>query len=73
MDVLKTHLIAEGRLSDAHIHFILNGATEILRAEETLLDVEAPLTGTAIVRHQTSHQPFLAQFAGTSTVSFTTS
>jgi len=47
LDFLKQHLIAEGRLSDEQAMFLVTTATEILKNEDTLIDIDAPLTGTA--------------------------
>lgn len=44
LETLKTHLFAEGRLHEDHIFYLINTATEILRNEDTLIEVEAPLT-----------------------------
>ena len=46
LDFLKQHLIAEGRLSDDQAMFLVTSATEILKNEDTLIDIDAPLTGT---------------------------
>lgn len=45
-DVLKQHFVLEGRISDECALKIINDATAILRAEKTMLDIEAPVTGT---------------------------
>lgn len=42
---LKQHFFREGRLSEAQAISILQKATEILRDEPNLLEVEAPVTG----------------------------
>ncbi|KAJ7201571.1 serine/threonine-protein phosphatase 2B catalytic subunit A1 [Mycena pura] len=41
---LKNHLYREGRLSEEQALFILTGATEILRQEPNVLNVDAPIT-----------------------------
>ena len=43
---LKNHFYREGRVSEEHAMYILDKATEILRAEPNLLYVDAPVTGT---------------------------
>eukprot|EP01137_Pigoraptor_chileana_P007312 Opistho-2@52744 len=43
-DVLKKHFMAEGRLSQEAASRIIADGTAILRAEETLLSVDAPIT-----------------------------
>lgn len=44
LEKLKTHFFNEGRLETRHAAFILKAATEILRKEGTVLDLDAPLT-----------------------------
>lgn len=41
---LKNHLYREGRLSEEHAMFIIEKATEVLKAEPNLLSVDAPVT-----------------------------
>lgn len=43
---LKNHFYREGRISEEHATYILEKATELLRAEPNLLYVDAPVTGT---------------------------
>ena len=47
LDFLKQHLTAEGRLTESQAMFLVTSATEILKSEATLIDVDAPLTGAA--------------------------
>lgn len=42
---LKNHFYREGRLTDDQALFIIRRATEILRQEPNLLEVDAPITG----------------------------
>lgn len=44
-DVLKAHFLQEGRLSDECALKIITQCTAVLRAEQTMLEIEAPLTG----------------------------
>ena len=44
---LKNHFYREGRLTEDQALFILEKATEILRSEPNLLEVDAPITGMA--------------------------
>lgn len=41
---LKDHLFREGRLSDEQALYIINSTTKILQQEDTLLDVDPPIT-----------------------------
>lgn len=43
---LKNHFYREGRVSEEHAMYVLDKATELLRAEPNLLYVDAPVTGT---------------------------
>ena len=42
---LKEHFFREGRLTEEQAIYILQKATDILRREPTLLEVDAPITG----------------------------
>ena len=45
LDFLRNHFLREGRLSQEQALYIIKKATAILKAEETLLELESPLTG----------------------------
>ena len=47
-DVLKAHFVAEGKLEEDVALKIINDCTALLREEKTLLDVEAPITGSVL-------------------------
>ncbi|OAA61391.1 serine/threonine-protein phosphatase 2B catalytic subunit [Cordyceps fumosorosea ARSEF 2679] len=42
--LLKDHLFREGRLTEEQALFIINAGSELLHAEPTLLEIEAPVT-----------------------------
>ena len=45
---LKNHFYREGRISEEHALYIIDKASEILRAEPNLLSVDAPVTGASV-------------------------
>ena len=47
---LKNHFYREGRLKEEHALYIIDKATQLLRAEPNVLAVEAPVTGATITR-----------------------
>lgn len=42
---LKTHFYREGRLKEEHALYIIEKATQLLRAEPNVLSVDSPVTG----------------------------
>lgn len=55
LEVLKKHLIAEGKIEISAVFRIVNLVTDILRKEENVVKIRAPITGkrqTSIFRFQ---------------------
>jgi serine/threonine-protein phosphatase 2B catalytic subunit len=48
---LKNHFYREGRVSEEQALWILETATDLLRKEPNVLQVDAPITGTCLFFH----------------------
>lgn len=52
---LKNHFYREGRLTEDQALFIIERASDILRAEPNLLEIDAPITGVLSGQYYLSH------------------
>lgn len=48
---LKNHFYREGRLTEDQALFIIERATEVLRQESNILEIDAPITGTLLISY----------------------
>jgi len=46
---LKDHFFREGRIKEEHALYIIDKATQLLRAEPNVLTVDAPVTGALAI------------------------
>ena len=44
MEILRQHLINEGRIEESAVLKIINNGATLLRAEKTLIEIDAPVT-----------------------------
>ena len=51
VEFLKDHFFREGRITEEHALYIIDKATQLLRAEPNVLTIDAPVTGTPAIAY----------------------
>ena len=49
VEFLKDHFFREGRIKEEHALYIIDKATQLLRAEPNVLTVDTPVTGSPAI------------------------
>jgi len=49
VEFLKGHFYRQGRIKEEHALYIIDKATQLLRAEPNVLTVDAPVTGASAI------------------------
>jgi len=49
VEFLKDHFFREGRITEEHALYIIDKATQLLRAEPNVLTVDGPVTGAPAI------------------------
>ena len=49
VEFLKHHFFRQGRIKEEHALYIINKATQLLRAEPNVLTVDVPVTGAPAI------------------------
>jgi serine/threonine-protein phosphatase 2B catalytic subunit len=57
---LKNHFYREGRIKEEHALYIIEKATQLLRAEPNVLTVDAPVTGAPLRNRRPSSSALIS-------------